>query len=927
MIKQIRVEGAREHNLKNISLSIPRNKISVITGLSGSGKSSLAFDTIYAEGQRRYVESLSPYARQFLEKLKKPEVDHVSGLAPSISIEQKNFTKNPRSTVGTVTEIYDYMRLLFSKLGTQKCHQCGRKVSKQSPDEILKFLIKNFENQEVKLLAPLVRGRKGEFKKQMEDLKKRGFTKMRIDSEWRDTSKAPLLSKKKRHDLDVLIDHLLIKQNQKGRLTRSLDLALKESGGSLVILSKKKSKNEETFFSSKLFCVPCQISFPDLEPNHFSFNSPYGACPKCRGIGRISLLKQEEIIRNAERPLLGGAVNEDIYFSFNKYTIEDLVDKLHDHFHFDLKMPYSKLPQEVKDAFFWGTDEIEGLMDQLKQLYYSTSSEAIKNKIKRFLSEETCPKCLGSRLKPEVSGVKILDKNITEISQLSIEELEGLFKSIKFQKSQNVIASPILKEIKERIRFLSEVGLGYLSLNRSVSTLAGGELQRIKLASQIGVGLTGVLYVLDEPSIGLHPRDHGKLIHTLKDLRDLKNTIVVVEHDEETMRNADFLIDLGPAAGEKGGRVMASGAPGSVLKSRTLTADYLAGRKRIPVPFNRLSIAKRPALSLKGAEANNLKQIDVHFPLGTFICVTGVSGSGKSTLIHDTLFKALHNKIWNTHHAVGRHTALEGGETLDKVIEIDQMPIGRTPRSNAATYTDLFAHIRLIFSNSSEARLRGYSPGRFSFNVKSGRCEACQGAGYQKLEMSFLPDHYVLCEDCKGRRYNEATLEVQFKGKTIADVLEMSVSEAADFFSSFDKVKEKLEVMKEIGLGYLKLGQASTTLSGGEAQRIKLAAELSKRSTGKTLYILDEPTTGLHFADIQNLLKALFRLRDQGNTIVVIEHQLDVIKSADHLIDLGPEGGKEGGYLVDSGTPEKLAKNPRSYTGQFLKKALKMRST
>jgi excinuclease ABC subunit A len=923
MVKTITIRGARENNLKNINLDIPRNQLVVITGLSGSGKSSLAFDTIYAEGQRRYVESLSSYARQFLDKIKKPEVDHISGLAPSISIEQKNFTRNPRSTVGTVTEVYDFLRLLYAKLGIQECHKCGHQVTKQSNDEILKRLFSEFEGVPVKILAPVVRGRKGEYKKVIEGVKKRGFLKMRIDGKWTDISKVPILSKMKRHDMDIMVDHIKVTKKDRARVLNAIEMALKEGDGRLIVISSKAKQEKEHFFSSKLYCIPCGIGFSDLQPNNFSFNSPYGACPKCRGIGRISLLKQKEVIQDSSKALLKGAINEEIYFSFNKYVISELISDLDDHFSFDLSTPYGKLPDEIKDAFFWGTDDFEGLIDLLKKLYYSSSSEKIKSKVKKFLKEEVCPMCKGGRLKPEVFGVKIEGINIVELIARPMDEAEEFFKGLKFSKQKQIIASPILKELRERLRFLNNVGLQYLTLDRSVSTLAGGELQRIKLASQIGVGLTGVLYVLDEPSIGLHSRDNQKLIETLKALRDLKNTILVVEHDAETMRHADYIIDLGPGAGLKGGEIEAMGKYSEILKTNSLTADYLSGKKKIAVPEKRASAKDAPQLVLRGAKEHNLQNVDVSIPVGLFTCITGVSGSGKSTLIHDTLFKALHNKLWKTDQKVGDHDTLEGAEHFDKVIEIDQTPIGRTPRSNPATYTDLFTPIRKIFADMAEAKLRSYTQGRFSFNVKGGRCDVCQGAGAEKLEMSFLPTLFVPCDSCKGRRYNDATLEVMFKEMNIAEVLDLPVTEALKFFGAHPVIRQKLEVMESIGLGYLKLGQPSTTLSGGEAQRIKLAAELSKRSTGKTLYILDEPTTGLHFADIDNLLRALGDLRDQGNTILVIEHNLDVVKCADYIVDMGPEGGKDGGQVVVSGTPEDVIKCRQSYTGKFLKDVLK----
>ncbi|PIQ85717.1 MAG: excinuclease ABC subunit A [Candidatus Omnitrophica bacterium CG11_big_fil_rev_8_21_14_0_20_45_26] len=922
---KISIRGAREHNLKNLNLDLPRNQLIVITGLSGSGKSSLAFDTIYAEGQRRYLESMSSYARQFLERMKKPDVDHISGLSPSIAIEQKSLLHNPRSTVATVTEIYDYMRLLFAKVGSPHCHQCGASVSKQTPQEILERVRDIPAGMQLGIFAPLIRGRKGEYKKLILDVKKQGFTHIRLDGKLKDVHRDITMSRKKRHDIEVLIDTVEANEKHASRIQQSVETALRLTDGTCLISmvdASGKARRKELLFSQKMTCLKCDISYPEFTPNMFSFNSPYGACQKCRGIGKLSQAVTDYVIHDPTKALLKGAINEAIYFSFNRYVIEDLVYDLKEHFEFDLETPYQDLPAEVRDALFWGTDEVTGLIEELENLFYSTSSEEIKRKIRKFIREEICPACRGGRLKPESLGVQIEGKNIVEICRLSIDEASQLFQTIEFKESVRKISDSILKEIRERLRFLVNVGLGYLTLDRTVPTLAGGELQRIRLAAQIGVGLSGVLYVLDEPSIGLHPRDNEKLIRTLESLRDLRNTVIVIEHDEETMRRADFIVDIGPGAGEHGGLITGIGQMDQLNSHpESLTAQYLSGNLKIELPIKRKNYHRAKIIELKGCCEHNLKQIDVKIPLGCFVCITGVSGSGKSTLVHDILFKALHNQIWKTDYRTGQFKSIKNAHLVDKVIAIDQSPIGRTPRSNAATYTDLFTHIRKLFAQTPEAKLRSYSASRFSFNVSGGQCAKCRGEGFVRLEMSFLPDVYVQCDDCKGRRYNDQTLEVYYNGKNIAEVLNLSIEEAKDFFQAIPPVRDRLEILNEIGLSYLKLGQPSTTLSGGEAQRVKLASELGKKSTGQTLYILDEPTTGLHFADIQNLLHAFFRLREEGNTILIIEHNLDIVKMADYIIDLGPEGGSGGGQIIASGSPEELVTQP-GYTSSYLKNYL-----
>ncbi len=924
MEEKLIIRGAREHNLKNISVSIPRNKLVVITGLSGSGKSSLAFDTIYAEGQRRYIETLSPYVRQFLDRLKKPDVDHISGLSPSISIEQKNFTYNPRSTVATITEIFDFLRLLFAKLGEIHCYKCGLPIGERSTKDVLAEITKLSKGTVVTVFAPLIRGRKGEFKKLFEDVQKQGYAKLRVDGKIIDVREGITLEKNQRHDIEVLVDKFRLEDDARERLKQALGEAFSlASDTCLIRYEVPDHKPTEVLFSQKKSCPKCSVSFEDLTPNMFSFNSPYGACPKCRGLGRVSQLNEKFVIQDKNKPLLKGAINPEINFSFNKYFIEELAHDIKEHFKIDLTAPLKEWPAEAQEAFFWGSDDFQGLYDELRDLYYRTDSEVVKDKVRKFLREDLCPECRGGRIQQKSLGVRIGGKNIVEISRLDILEAEIFFQNLAWEDSGKVIARPIMKEIKERLGFLKNVGLGYLTLDRSVTTLTAGELQRIRLASQISVGLTGVLYVLDEPSVGLHPRDLDKLLQTLKRLKDLKNTVIVVEHDESTIRSADYVIDLGPGGGANGGNIVGEGPVDEFVKNATSdTAKFLRGELSIKLPDSRVDYRDKPFIEVTGASEHNLKNISVRFPLNTLTCITGVSGSGKSTLVHDILSRALHNKLWNTHHHVGVHKSIKGEEHIDKIIEIDQSPIGRTPRSNPATYTDMFSHIRKLYSSLPEAKLRNFSPSRFSFNVAGGRCETCQGDGYQRLAMNFMPDVFVLCEACRGKRYNEATLEVKYRDKNIAEVLDLSVEDAFSFFVNIPPLREKLYLMKNIGLGYIKLGQPSTTLSGGEAQRIKLAAELSKRGTGKTLYVLDEPSTGLHFADIDLLIRALAGLRDQGNTVIVIEHNLDFIKMADYIIDLGPEGGGGGGQVIAAGSPEEIIKIDASYTGQYLKPLL-----
>lgn len=931
-IDRITVRGARQHNLKNINVEIPRNRLTVVTGLSGSGKSSLAFDTIYAEGQRRYVESLSAYARQFLDQLEKPDVDSVEGLSPAISIEQKTTSRSPRSTVGTVTEVYDYLRLLFSSIGTPHCHQCGASITRQSIEQIVGNVLALPEGDRVMILAPIVRGRKGEFKKELEKLARDGFVRARIDNELRQLDEEILLDKRKNHTIEVVVDRLLIKEGVKERLTESVRTALKLTNGAVLVAVVD---GEEKLYSERMACVNCNINILPLEPRSFSFNSAYGACKRCHGLGTVLEVDPVKIIVDANSPA-------------DKQTFLDSVDKvgsnylkgalkaLIEKFKADEKRPFIELPQELRDAFFYGMkgklpfryndavyeSEWKGAVRLIHQRMTNASSEKVRLQLEELVSPITCPDCNGKRLQPESLAVKVGGMGIADYTALTIEESLKAFEKVTLNEREEQIAGNVLREIRSRLNFLNAVGLGYLSLDRPSASLSGGEGQRIRLATQIGSQLRGVLYVLDEPSIGLHPRDNQRLLETLMTLRDLGNTVIVVEHDEETIRTADYVVDLGPGAGSHGGELVAIGTPDDIEKSaESITGQYISGELKIEIPETRRT-ANGKAITIRGASTHNLKHIDVIFPLGLFTVVTGVSGAGKSTLVDDILYRSLSRHLYGSLLEPGKHDSIEGLEHIDKVIEIDQSPIGRTPRSNPATYTGLFTPIRELYSMLPESKERGYKPGRFSFNVKGGRCEACEGDGLKRIEMNFLPDVYVPCDVCRTARYNRETLSVKYKGKSIADLLDTTIEEAYEILENIPQIKQKLQTLLDVGLGYIKLGQSATTLSGGEAQRIKLAKELSKRATGRTIYILDEPTTGLHFADVHKLLDVLQRLVSLGNTVIVIEHNLDVIKSADYIIDLGPEGGTHGGKLVATGTPEEVAKNKKSHTGQALKTLL-----
>lgn len=936
--KNIVIRGARQHNLKNIDVELPRNKLVIITGLSGSGKSTLAFDTLYAEGQRRYVESLSAYARQFLERMEKPDVDTIEGLSPAIAIEQKTAGHNPRSTVGTVTEIYDYLRLLFARVGTSHCYKCGRPITSQALDQIVDQTMELKEGSRIVILAPLVTGQKGTHEKLFKRLIKEGFTRVRVNGETVEIEEVGKLDKNKKHTIHVVVDRLVIKDNLRNRLADSLELAMAQSDGVVMV---DVIGMEPVLFSEKAACIPCGVSYPEFTPASFSFNSPQGACSKCDGLGSITEFDPDLIIPNHELSLREGAVGT--WANRNSVHFAEFLDALTSYYGVDIYTPFKDLPDHFRNVLCYGSgkEEItfyfeqnnrrltykkafEGLIPNLKRRYIETDSYHTREEIKRYMNFHPCPECKGTRLNRASRSVKVGGLTIFEITALSISKADHFFNALKFAGKKEIIAGRILKEIKERLGFLESVGLTYLTLARPADTLAGGESQRIRLATQIGSKLTGVLYVLDEPSIGLHQRDNQRLLSTLLNMRDLGNTVLVVEHDEETIRCADHVIDMGPGAGINGGQVVFSGTPEALLQEdKSLTGQYISGRKRIELPLTR-----RPGngteLILKGASANNLRHISVELPLGCLICITGVSGSGKSTLALETLYRLLSQRLYNARTPVGAYSSITGLEYIDKVVNIDQSPIGRTPRSNPGTYTGIFTYIRELFSRTAESRIRGYKPGRFSFNVKGGRCEACSGDGIIKIEMHFLPDVYVTCDVCRGKRYNRETLEVKYKGKSIADVLDMTVNQSLKFFQNITNIKIKMQTLVDVGIGYIRLGQPATTLSGGEAQRVKLSRELSKKGTGKTVYFLDEPTTGLHMDDIKKLLKVLSRLVDSGNTVIVIEHNMDVIKTADHIIDLGPEGGEDGGNVVGFGTPEEIANISQSYTGQFLKKVLKM---
>jgi len=934
---KIVIKGAREHNLKDVSVTIPRDKLIVITGVSGSGKSSLAFDTIYAEGQRRYVESLSTYARQFLELMGKPDVDTIEGLSPAISIEQKTVSKNPRSTVATITEIYDYLRLLYARVGHPFCYICGLEISSQTVQQMVDRVLELTEGVRLNVLAPIVRNRKGEYRREFDRLRRDGFIRARVDGELRDLSEEIVLNKKTKHTIEVFVDRLVMRPGRiERRLADSLETALKLADGIVVVETMKKEKvADRMIFSERFACPTCGVSYPEISPRMFSFNNPYGACPDCDGLGAKMYFDPDLVVPDPAASLREGAIapwgkrTSDYYWQ--------MLEALARHYGFDLRAPFNKLPKKARNIVLQGsgdeeikfklggdrgmshsfTKPFEGVIPNLARRWRETSSDAISEELQQYMSNRPCPACGGKRLRRESLNVRIGGLDITEVTAKSIEEAAGWVAGLDFSPREAEIASRIVKELTERLGFLNNVGLNYITLDRSSATLSGGEGQRIRLATQIGSSLVGVLYILDEPSIGLHQRDNQRLIQTLTRLRDLGNTVIVVEHDETTIMAADHVIDMGPGAGVKGGEVVAQGPPEKIIANpKSLTGSYLAGESYIPVPIRKK--AGKKVLAVKGAAQHNLKNITARFPIGLFTCVTGVSGSGKSTLVNDTLYQALANKLYRSRRMAGEHKQIAGVQHLDRVIDIDQSPIGRTPRSNPATYTQTFTPIRDLFTKLPESRLRGYKPGRYSFNVKGGRCEACQGDGMIKIEMHFLPDVFVTCDVCAGKRYNRETLEIKYKGKNIADVLDMTVNQAMEFLSGIPVIRNKLRTLMDVGLGYIKLGQSATTLSGGEAQRIKLSRELSKRSTGRTLYILDEPTTGLHFDDIKKLLAVLRRLVGEGNTVIVIEHNLDVVKTADWIIDLGPEGGDRGGEILAEGTPEQVAAAPGSYTGAFL---------
>jgi excinuclease ABC subunit A len=951
------IRGAREHNLQNISLEIPRERLVVITGISGSGKSSLAFDTIYAEGQRRYVESLSAYARQFLGLMEKPDVDAIEGLSPAISIEQKTISRNPRSTVGTVTEVYDYLRLLWARVGTPHCSECGRPVLRQSSTQIVDRLLELEEGTRIQVLAPLVRGRKGEFRDLFEKARKAGFVRARVDGETVDLSDPPSLNRYENHDVAIVVDRLVVRPRDRARLADSVETALREADGIVEVLEHARDPDEPRshLFSEHYACVHCGTSLPELEPRQFSFNSPYGACPECDGLGTRRDVTPELVVGDPSLTIMEGVILP--WGEPSGHLKRSVIPGLAEAYEFDPSTPWGQLPEEVREAILFGSGRMkirfpyrrkgkdrsysetwEGVVAGVDRRYRETSSDHVRQQLSEYMSSLPCTVCEGARLRPQSLAVTVAGRSLGEVGRMSIGEARGFFDALPVEGEtrgpeapdplavpplSREIAGPILKEVRERLRFLEDVGLEYLTLGRSADSLSGGEGQRIRLATQIGSRLVGVLYVLDEPSIGLHQRDNERLLATLKALRDLGNTVLVVEHDEDTIRAADYVVDLGPGAGRKGGEVVAIGSVADVEgTAESLTAAYLRGDRQIPVPERRRPVDPERQLVVRGARGHNLEEVDAAFPLGCFVCVTGVSGSGKSTLVNETLYRALARHFYSARDLPLAHVGLEGLDAVDKVIEVDQSPIGRTPRSNPATYTGVFTPIRQLFAELPESQMRGYAQGRFSFNVKGGRCEACSGDGLVKIEMHFLPDVYVPCDVCRGRRYNRETLDVHYRGKNIADVLEMTVDEALEFFDPVPKIRVRLQTLSDVGLGYIHLGQAATTLSGGEAQRVKLATELSKRATGDTLYILDEPTTGLHFEDVRVLLEVLHRLVDRGNTVVVIEHNLEVVKTADWILDLGPEGGAGGGRIVAEGPPESVAQTPGSFTGQYLRNAL-----
>lgn len=936
---KIYIKGAKEHNLKNIDLELPRDKFIVFTGLSGSGKSSLAFDTIYAEGQRRYIESLSAYARQFLGLMEKPDVEYIEGLSPAISIDQKTTSKNPRSTVGTVTEIYDYLRLLFARIGVPHCPECGKEISQQTIDQMVDHILELPEGTKIQLLAPMVRGRKGEHHKIFEEAKKAGFVRVRVNGEVLELTDEINLDKNKKHNIEIVVDRLVVRNDIQKRLTDSLETVMNLSGGIALV---NVIDGSDMMFSQKFACSDCGISIEELEPRAFSFNNPFGACPTCTGLGKLLKIDPDLVIPDKHRSLAEGCINAGGWGGGEDSFAMMYFKGLAHHYGFDLNTPFGELPESIQDIILYGTKgerikvsytkeyghgsfmtAFEGVINSIERRYKETQSESAKEEYESLMTNNPCPDCHGARLKRESLAVTVGGKNINEIVQMSVIQCRDFFNNLELSERNKTIAHQILKEINARIGFLVDVGLDYLTLSRSAGTLSGGESQRIRLATQIGSGLVGVLYILDEPSIGLHQRDNDRLLKTLKNLRDLGNTLIVVEHDEDTMHAADYIVDIGPGAGIHGGEIVAVGPVKDIIANKdSITGQYLSGKMKIEVPKNRRKTNGK-WIEVKGANENNLKNIDVKFPLGIMTCITGVSGSGKSTLINEILYKRLAADLNRAKLKPGEHSDILGLEYVDKVIDIDQSPIGRTPRSNPATYTGVFDHIREVFAVTNEAKMKGYKSGRFSFNVKGGRCEACRGDGIIKIEMHFLPDVYVPCEVCKGKRYNRETLEVKYKGKSISEVLDMTVEDAVNFFENIPRIRRKLETLYEVGLGYVKLGQSSTTLSGGEAQRVKLATELSKRSTGRTVYILDEPTTGLHTADVHKLIGILQKLNESGNTVIIIEHNLDVIKTADYIIDLGPEGGDKGGTIVTKGTPEEVAKVKESYTGQYLKNVLK----